>query len=58
MSIYQTSKPRKSKDQTLLIGGIGNPCSMDHPKPTNHELFGRLDFQGILQKDLPSGKLT
>ena len=31
-------------DQTLPIGRIGNPESMDHPK--DHSLFGRLDSQG------------
>ena len=30
--------PRKSKDQTLPIGRIGNPECMDHPK--DHSLFG------------------
>ena len=46
-SIYHN--PRKSKDQTLPIGRIRNPCSMDHPKA--HSLFFLvLDFQGLNQR--------
>ncbi len=37
-SLFNRYIPRKSKDQTLPIGRIGNPCSMDHPK--DHSLFG------------------
>ena len=32
-------------DQTLPIGGIGNPCSMDHPK--DQPLCLVLDSQGV-----------
>ena len=32
-------------DQTLPIGRIGNPCSMDHPK--DQPLCLVLDFQGL-----------
>ena len=42
--------PRKSKDQTLPIGRIGNSCSMDHP---DHSLFGL----GLLRKTALKSRL-